>query len=178
VAERPAQEVFERERREQFEELTLLQTRGSDLCHAFIGPPRARHHLSEGMRHAALRRTEMAWSRRTHVLSGLPRGSVTCSLGHHPVGPDWAIVWTSLPDSLGRRWQHTREVDAELDALRTSAMRVWDLVLDSIDGSSSLAASVSGAVDLLEGRFDAMAANGVRWGPILCWMPSCHISWS
>jgi hypothetical protein len=104
VAERPAQEVFERERREQFEELTLLQTRGSDLCHAIIDPPQARHHLSEGMRHAALRHTEMAWSRRTHILSGLPRGSVTCSLGHHPVGPDWAIVWMSLPDSLGRRW--------------------------------------------------------------------------
>jgi hypothetical protein len=34
------------ERREQFEELTLLQTRGSKLCHTIVGPPRTRHHLS------------------------------------------------------------------------------------------------------------------------------------
>jgi hypothetical protein len=52
--------VSEREHREQFEELTLLQTRGSELCHAIIGPPRARHHLSEGMRLAAIHHTKMA----------------------------------------------------------------------------------------------------------------------
>jgi hypothetical protein len=34
------------ERREQFEELTLLQTRGSKLCHTIVGPPWTRHHLS------------------------------------------------------------------------------------------------------------------------------------
>jgi hypothetical protein len=68
-----------------------------------------------------------------------------------------------------------REVDAELDALWTSAMRVWDMVLDNVDGPSSLVASVSRAVDLLEGQIDAMAANGVHWGPVLCWLPSCHI---
>jgi hypothetical protein len=53
-------EVSEREHREQFEELTLLQTQGSKLCHAIIGSPRVRNHLSEGMRLAVLRRTEMA----------------------------------------------------------------------------------------------------------------------
>jgi hypothetical protein len=51
--------VSERERRARFEELILLQTRGSKLCHAIIDPPRLRHHLSEGMRLAALRHTEM-----------------------------------------------------------------------------------------------------------------------
>jgi hypothetical protein len=43
-------EVFERERWEQFEELTLLQTQGFKLCDAIIGPSRVRNHLSEGMR--------------------------------------------------------------------------------------------------------------------------------
>jgi hypothetical protein len=51
--------VYEREHREHFEELTLLQTQGFELCHATIGPPWVRHHLSEGMRLAALRHTEM-----------------------------------------------------------------------------------------------------------------------
>jgi hypothetical protein len=39
AAELQAREVSERERREQFKELTLLQTRGSDLCHTIVGPP-------------------------------------------------------------------------------------------------------------------------------------------
>jgi hypothetical protein len=38
------------------------------------------------------------------------------------------------------------------------------LVLGSGDGPSSLAASMSVATELLEGRIDATAANGVRWG--------------
>jgi hypothetical protein len=52
-------ETSEREHREYFEELTLLQTQGSKLCHAIIGPPRARH-LSEEMCLVALRHIEMA----------------------------------------------------------------------------------------------------------------------
>jgi hypothetical protein len=52
--------VSDREHREQFEELTLLQTRGSELCHPIVSSPLSRHHLCEGMRHAALRHTEMA----------------------------------------------------------------------------------------------------------------------
>jgi hypothetical protein len=55
-----ALEVFEREHQEQFKELTLLQTWGSELCHAMIGPPTVRHHLSEGMQLVALCRTTMA----------------------------------------------------------------------------------------------------------------------
>jgi hypothetical protein len=58
VAEHRAWEVFERERQAQFEELSLLQTQGSKLCHVVIGPRRARHHLSEGMQLAALLHTE------------------------------------------------------------------------------------------------------------------------
>jgi hypothetical protein len=56
------------------------------------------------------------------------------------------------------------EVDAELEALRTLAVRVWDFVLGRADGPSSLAASMSTAVELLKGRIDATITNGVRCG--------------
>jgi hypothetical protein len=61
---------------------------------------------------------------------------------------------------LATRW----EVDAELEALQTSTARVWGLVLGSTDGPSSLATSMSVAAELLKGRIDAAAANGVHWG--------------
>jgi hypothetical protein len=57
--EHRGRETFEREHRACFEELTLLYTRGSELCHAIIGPPWAKH-LSWGMRLVALRHTEVA----------------------------------------------------------------------------------------------------------------------
>jgi hypothetical protein len=37
-------------------------------------------------------------------------------------------------------------------------------VLDNIDVSSSLAASLSTVVELLKGRIDVVATNGVHWG--------------
>jgi hypothetical protein len=55
-----------------------------------------------------------------------------------------------------------REVDAELEAPWASAARVRNLVLGDFDGPSSLAASVSMAVELLEGQIDAAAANRVH----------------
>jgi hypothetical protein len=73
-------EESEREHWEKFEEFTLLQTRGSELCLAIVGPPRVRNHLSEGMRIAAIchtkmvkelavlrRRCPMLWSSRLHA---------------------------------------------------------------------------------------------------------------
>jgi hypothetical protein len=57
-----------------------------------------------------------------------------------------------------------REANAEPEALWTLAVRVQDLVVGSADGPSSLAASMSTAAELVEGRIDAAAANGVRWG--------------
>jgi hypothetical protein len=51
-----------------------------------------------------------------------------------------------------------------LEALWTSVARVWDLVLDNIDGPSSLAVSLSMVAELLEGQIDATTANGVCWG--------------
>jgi hypothetical protein len=50
--------VSEREHREQFEELSLLQARGSEMCLAIVGPPRVRNHLSVGMRAAAFHHTK------------------------------------------------------------------------------------------------------------------------
>jgi hypothetical protein len=55
-------------------------------------------------------------------------------------------------------------VVAKLEALRTSAARVQDLVLDVVDGLSSLAVSLSTAVQQLEGRVDATTNNGVHSG--------------
>jgi hypothetical protein len=53
-------------------------------------------------------------------------------------------------------------VEAELEALWPLATRVWDLVWDGADGPSSLVASLSLAVKLLEHRVDTAAANGIR----------------
>jgi hypothetical protein len=53
-------EVTEWERQKQFDELTHLQTRGSELCLVILGPPRVRNHPSEGMQLMALRHSEMA----------------------------------------------------------------------------------------------------------------------
>jgi hypothetical protein len=55
-------------------------------------------------------------------------------------------------------------VDVELGALRTSVARVQDLVLGHTNGPSSLAASLSVMVKLLEGPIDTVTNNGVRWG--------------
>jgi hypothetical protein len=57
-----------------------------------------------------------------------------------------------------------RGADAELEALQTSAARVQGLVLDNIDGLSSLAASLSMVVELLDGQIDTTTTNGVCWG--------------
>jgi hypothetical protein len=58
-----------------------------------------------------------------------------------------------------------READAELETLRTLAARLWDLVLGGANGPSSLVVSMSAVTELLEGRIDVAATNGVRWGP-------------
>jgi hypothetical protein len=78
--------------------------------------------------------------------------------------PSWARLADQLDEPIGMltaklaaQW----EVGVELESLQTLAMHVWDLVLDNVDGSSSLAASMSTVVELLEGWIDATATNGV-----------------
>jgi hypothetical protein len=87
---------------------------------------------------------------------------VTCSLDCHSVRPDGPAVWTRPPGSLGAKLVARWEVDAELEALRTSVARVQDLVLNNIGKSSSLAASLSVVVELLEGQINTTTATGVR----------------
>jgi hypothetical protein len=74
-----------------------------------------------------------------------------------------------LADHLDKAAEHLwvelaaqREVDAELEVLQALAARVQDLELGSTDGPSSLAASVSTVVELLEDQIDAVVTNGVR----------------
>jgi hypothetical protein len=131
VVDRWAQQASEWEYQAHFEELTLLQTQGSELCHAIIDPPQVKHHLSEGMQLATLCHTEMAeeltvfqaavsstvesvlgwmswspnskrWMGEAHDLRALPLRSMTYCLGHHPVGSSWSTVWMKQPDSLER----------------------------------------------------------------------------
>jgi hypothetical protein len=93
VVEHRAREVSERECQGQFVELVLLQTRGSELCHAIISPPWKRHHLSQGMRHAALRHIEMAGE-----LAALRRWCLlpqSRRLGTQPVTPSVWRFWVS-----------------------------------------------------------------------------------
>jgi hypothetical protein len=55
-------------------------------------------------------------------------------------------------------------VDAELEALRTSAALVQDLVLGEVGGPSSLVMSLSMVVEEVENWINATAPNAVWWG--------------
>jgi hypothetical protein len=55
------------------------------------------------------------------------------------------------------------QVVTEQEALRTLAALARDLVLDDVNGPSSLAASLSMMVELLEGQIDTVAANRFHW---------------
>jgi hypothetical protein len=81
VEEHRAHEASERENQERFEELTLLQTRGSELCLANIGLPWARD-MSEGMRLATLRHTEMVGELAT--FRAMVSSVMDLVLGHSP----------------------------------------------------------------------------------------------
>jgi hypothetical protein len=130
AAEHRVREVSERGCQEQFEKLTLRHSRGSELCHAIISPPRPRHHLSEGMRIATLRHTEMAGE-----LAAL-----------------WAVVTTVVESVLWRspndtfRVEVVSEVATEFQKaedrrsrLERPAVRVCDLLLGPLPGHTRLA---------------------------------------
>jgi hypothetical protein len=184
--------------------LNLLQTRGSELCHAIVGPPRVRSHQSKGMRIAALHNTEMAEelvllravvsSTMEFALGRLPNdtfqvealdeliakvrrqeewqlclerpGARVCDLIHGPPSgrARLANCMEEAAGQLGVEQAARREVNTKLEAIRNSAAWVLDLVLEWADGSSSLAASLSLTVKLLEGCIDVVAANGAHWG--------------
>jgi hypothetical protein len=63
---------------------------------------------------------------------------------------------------LGAELAAWLEADAELEAMRSLAAWIRDLVLDNADRPSSLATCLSMIVELLEGQVDVVAGNGVR----------------
>jgi hypothetical protein len=71
---------------------------------------------------------------------------------------DEATEWLEVGNA---KWH---QVNAKLDALHASAVLVQDLMLGDVDGPSSLAASLSMALELPEDRVDVVATNKVRWG--------------
>jgi hypothetical protein len=97
-------------------------------------------------------------------LEGPGRRIYDMLLGPPPSQAPWAdrldMSASWLEVELPMRWQ----VDAELEALLTSAARVRDQVLGNVDGPSLLATSMSMVAELLEGWIDTVAANGVRCG--------------
>jgi hypothetical protein len=98
-------------------------------------------------------RLERSGVRICDLLLGLPLGQAR-----------WAGRLDEATRQLGAKLVARWEVDAELEALRTSVARVQDLVLNNIGKSSSLAASLSVVVELLEGQINTTTATGVRWG--------------
>jgi hypothetical protein len=75
-------EVSERECREQFVELTLLQTQDFKPCHAIVSPPWVRNHLSEGMRLVALYHPKMVGELAAHraEVSSTVESALGCSV--------------------------------------------------------------------------------------------------
>jgi hypothetical protein len=180
-----------------------MQTWGSVLCHAIAGPPWARH-LSEGMRLAALRHTDMAEELATFLV--VVSSTAELVLGRSPnktahpkvvselatkfqnveghrselkwhaaricdllLGPQPDRAWLAdlLDEVVGQLSEELaawREVEAELEALRSSVAQVQDLVLGDVDVSSLLVTSMFAVAERLEGRIEATTANGVHWG--------------
>jgi hypothetical protein len=76
--------------------------------------------------------------------------------------PNALLIWQNF--IICKKWVlQQREANIELEALWNSATRVWDLVLEQVDGPSSLAVSLSSAAELLKGRIDVATANRIRW---------------
>jgi hypothetical protein len=61
---------------------------------------------------------------------------------------------------LGER----RQMNAELEALQTSAALVWDLILGDASGSSSLVVFLAMVEEEVEKWVNAAVDIGVRWG--------------
>jgi hypothetical protein len=121
--------VFERESFAQFEELTLLQTRGSELCHGIISPPQARHHLPEGMCLVALRHTEMA--REIAALWVAVSSATESVLGHSP-GDTFRV---DVMDKLAAELQ---KMEDQRSRLEWPTMRVSNLLLGPLLGRARL----------------------------------------
>jgi hypothetical protein len=81
--------------------------------------------------------------------------------------PSQARLVNCLDDVVGQLREELagrREAEAELEALRSWVVQVWDLVLGNVDRSSLLATSMCMVGERLEGWIDAAATNGLCWG--------------
>jgi hypothetical protein len=120
VVECRAREVSERERREQFEELTFVQTRGFELCHAIVGPPRVRHRLPEGVRLVTLCHTEMAIE--LTALWPAVSSSIELVLGHSPND-------TFHVEVVGKLVGEFQKLEEWCSWLERSAVKIYVLLL-------------------------------------------------
>jgi hypothetical protein len=129
AAEHWAQEMSQREHRACFEELTLLQTWDSVLCHAIVGPPWPKY-LSEGMRLAALHHIEMAgeltmfWA----VVSSAAQSVLGCS----PSNTTRAVV-------VGELVAEFQKVEYRCSWLERPITRICNLLLGLLSGRAWLA---------------------------------------
>jgi hypothetical protein len=87
-------EEAERECRELVRELTLLQTRGSELCQAIVSPPMGRGQLLEGMWIATVRHTEMV--EQLTALWTVVSSTVQSVLGCSPTEGFWVDILDDL----------------------------------------------------------------------------------
>jgi hypothetical protein len=122
--------VSKRERREQFEEFTLLHTRGSELCLDIVGPPQVRNDLSKGMRSTALCHTEMAGELATlwMVVSSI----MESVLGHSPDE-------TFPVEVVGELVTEFQWLEKRRSWLKQPSARICDLLLGLPPDQASLA---------------------------------------
>jgi hypothetical protein len=113
-------EVSKGECHEQFEELTLLQNQGSELCLAIVGPPKVRNPLSEGMRVATFLHTEMA--RELAMLRTTVSSAVESMLGRSP-GETFRV------EVVGEQVDEFWRLDERCSWLERPGARIYDLLL-------------------------------------------------
>jgi hypothetical protein len=113
-------EEFEMEHQVHFEEFTLLQTRVSELCHAIVCPPHAKHQLSEGMWLVALHHTEMVGELATFraTVSSTTESVLECSPGD-----------TARAEVVGELVTEFQKVEGQCSRLERPATWIYDLLL-------------------------------------------------
>jgi hypothetical protein len=127
AAECQAWEVSEREHQEQSEEFTILQTWGSELCHAIGGAPLARHHLTKGMRLVDLRHPEMAGE--LNALRVVVSTTTESVLGHSPSD----TFHMEVVSKLATKYQKMKD---QCSRLGRPTARIYDLLLGSPPGQA------------------------------------------
>jgi hypothetical protein len=104
------------------QELTLLQTRGSELCQAIVDPPRVRSHVSEGMKIAALYNTKMV-----EQLAALQAAVSSATQFVLECSPTMALQ----VDVLDELVTEFRKQEERRSCIKQSGMMVCNLILGS-----------------------------------------------